>query len=377
MFSDGLVAEITNCTFCSNRASNGGAIQIKAVSHNNKNLLVVQNCTFSKNSASSSGGALYLEGSSINISTSKLSGNMGSSGSALYFSGTLKALTMTHCNVSENHEVTDILDSYLVQVIVVLGSSRVVASDVKFYNNKGAVLILDDTNVEIYNCLFNNNTAHQSYILVAGGASSLLLITDTSFIRNKATFSTLMLGNYITLIQKCRFEANGMNNTSPAITIDQDMIDLRLSGITFTEPTFQSGSPFNTVVKKFPDGSNSVVQVSLFYWNVSFIQFGSNETLHFDTMFVPNVSIAKLLAIDSTNCTEKYSPFASGKCLFQKFYDQKHQVKWQLLGRQIGYCCSNQFSGVITCYLCSGPFALPEWLLLLLFFQGRCQHCQL
>ncbi len=236
VYSEGSAGSINNCTFYSNRASNGGAIKIKSASHN-EDLVHVQNCIFGKNSASSSGGALSLEGLSTSISTSKLSDNMGSLGSALYFAGASKALTMTNCNISGNNEQRDKLESSLVQVILVFGSSRVIASDVKFYNNTGTVLYLADTKVEINNCLFNN-LVYLSSILEIQGASSLLLIRNTSFTKNKSTVSTLMLANHRTIIQKCRFEANGMNNTSTIAISGENNVELRLSGSTFIEPTF-------------------------------------------------------------------------------------------------------------------------------------------
>ncbi len=308
LFSDFLVGHINSCIFDNNQGSKGGAIQIKSLSgKENENLLVVQNCTFARNSASSFGGGLSLEGLSTNLSRSNLSGNMASSGSAIYFSGSLHRLDLILCNIAENSGHALLRESVMSETILVYDSDAVTASHVNFHGNVGAVLVLGDARAEVYDCSFHNNFC--PYLVGTEGFSSLLLIRNTSFVNNSGEGSVLSLWNLRTLIQNCRFVVNNFTKTTIAMFGDSKT-ELRLYRSTFIAPKFMLHHQQIIVYLKYV-AKNPLTSVTLYYWNTT-VQCGCSETLQKDTKSQPKANISIFATHDYVYWTQKSSPFASG-----------------------------------------------------------------
>ncbi len=205
-----------SCMFENNTAGSGGAIFLTDKARE-KHIIVMENCTLKGNAATYYGGALFSNGTSLNVSHSDVTGNGAPVGTAIYFEGMMSELFLTSSCVCSNTFVVTFDDTLSGSAIYSELALHVMIIDVKFKSNQdGGALRLGNTRAEVHNSLFHNN------IGIGGGAISTkvnlaeLILTNTSFVENRASYgATMLLGNGNVLIQSCSFQ-NNMASTIPA-----------------------------------------------------------------------------------------------------------------------------------------------------------------
>ncbi len=270
---------------------------------------VIKNCKFRGNTATESAGVLFCNGTSLNIMNSFMSENTGPVGSAIYFDGKLSFLHITHSKFHNNTCRAPFQNpsSAKASAIYVVPAKYVHLHDVVFQGNcVSGGIILGDTRAEINQCLFQGNTA------VIGGALStirysvILVITNTSFLENKASTGAVMcLRNRLTIIQSCNFQ-NNMASTYPQLIT----VNINFDGkTTMTLRSYNNTFLEQQTLLSLNDHLNAA---TLYLWK-SYFQLNPTENVLIDEDFVHNASKPKIVDISpGTNLISVFSQFASG-----------------------------------------------------------------
>ena len=194
--------QLLSCTFLSNSASLGGAVQAAATYHT----LDFQDCTFSRNSAANSGlssvangGALWLK-SPVQIVDCRFNNNLASatltsSGGAIYH------------RASSSYHTLSILDSVFESNSAFMGGALNIdgyaasqtISKTSFESNTGTdpmytgtemsaggAALASNSNADFLECKFVSNNASRAGAILVSGASASVAVTLCNFDANQA-----------------------------------------------------------------------------------------------------------------------------------------------------------------------------------------------
>lgn len=299
---------IERCMFYSNSASNGGAVYIYS---GREHFAFVNNCTFHNNSATGSGGTFFIKEASLNISNSVLLGNIAERGSALFCFGPLHFIVVMKSQFVRNRVYISIEKQRTRGTVVDIDNSADFIMKKSFFKeNVGTSLSLRHTRGQIFNSFFTDSVAGGA--IKTRGFSSLLLITNSCFIRSGDYWSDVLdLSNTNIVIQSCTFVAHNAPRISNTICVDrQKSVNLRLSGIFFTEPSllFLDDDLNNIICWTAQESMPAIV----YFWNNA-IKYGTNKPLHLNRKTFVNISTPKYIP-GVNRWTMLSSQFASGMC---------------------------------------------------------------
>lgn len=119
-------------TFELNTAKNGGAIAI-----NSNSVATVVGSNFKTNEATGNGGAIWLGGKSLDITSSEISGNTAKLGGGIYVTGASTALVGNELTVASNEATENSADGYG-GGIHIAGGATVTITDLTLNANKSA-----------------------------------------------------------------------------------------------------------------------------------------------------------------------------------------------------------------------------------------------
>ncbi len=296
-----------SCDFYNNSAIAGGAVSTTSYSTAKYNL---ENCTFRGNRVFRE-GALYINGTSVNVSSSEFQDNVGPVGSAIYFSGKMSVLTMMLTKLQRNN-----FDRYFLQPnhagsLFVEQATNVVLVLVSFIENKGGGgMILNAASGVVHNCSFLRNNGVLGGAIATLSYTSQLVVADTIFVENKApTGSAMWLHNSNTMIQSCFF-ANNTASVYPTLirASTKDTMDLRFYNNTFCAPASAGYSSFRTIIAL----KTQLQPATVYLWK-TFYQFRNKAIQQIDSEFLHNKSMPKIFYVpEGISFNKELSQFASG-----------------------------------------------------------------
>lgn len=307
--------KLKSTAFVDNRASYGGAVYTTI----GKQLkYVVHNCTFIENVATKRAGALFLNGTSVNISHSELTENKCPLGGAIFFIGKMSIFHLVDSKVSKNNNANKSqMTGQVGSAVCFFSAKTAFITRVQFYENgAGGGIYFSSTRGEVHNCEFQNNAGYLAGDIAAMEDNSLLLITSSSFVESDAPDgAALYFFNKHVLIQSCYFGVSpGLRKATPVILGAENIIELRSYSNFFTEQNSNLAPqaliiPFS--VAKQPD-------TTMFFWktrigNHKFPVDLQNQFLHDKSNLLGENTLPLITAPDGTNITQVFSQYASGK----------------------------------------------------------------
>ena len=231
--------EITNTKLSGNTAKNGGAIYTTRK-------VTIDGCEITSNSATEKGGAVYVNGSSANVTVTgdtALSNNTANYGGAIYNDlglVNLNGATFISNSAAKNGGA----------VVVAGGTLNATGNNIfasnKADNNSGAVYAtyyIDDNDVRTYSTvsftggIFSENTSETGGAMVVSSGCSVSL-DGTSFTKNSAsTAGAIYAGADSELtLSNTNFESNSTNGNGGAIYVSNAELTLN-GGNTFSKNT--------------------------------------------------------------------------------------------------------------------------------------------
>ncbi len=300
--NDLLHCELNHCHFSHNTASGGGAVYIT-----NGNMTIrIKNSTFTSNQGPEIGGALCFNGTSVNISHSEFSHNNSTIGGAISFIGLGQFCTLhiTHSKILGNNNATNFRDTLPASAIYIESAKEVFMSNVMFHNNSaGGALRLLSHRCEIHNCSFWGNTGTFAGAISSHEDTYVVLITNCSFVENKAPQGDLLFGDHKVILQSCYFGKPYISEHRIWI-YGKRKAELRSYNNVFIE----SNSFAAPIVFLAPTPLPSTNYIWKTYYKLK-----NNELLPVDQQNMHNQSIPTLiLEVGMPNTTQVFSQYASG-----------------------------------------------------------------
>ncbi len=231
---------------------------------------------------------------------------------------------MVHSKVIENNIGTKLETASYASAILVISLGRVFVSNVLFfYNSAGGALNFACSNGEICNCVFQGNSGDAGGAIVTDIHTSLVVITNTTFLENKGGSSAdLYFHNRHILIQSCFFRETG--STPPVALANTENMQVRLYNNVFTWPSPQpitKPKPIVTTQKPFTPlvHFQPLVATTIYMWKTSYQEFRKYELLPVDQSGFYNQTKAKTSFTTNSipNVTQVFSQYASSKFTFQ------------------------------------------------------------
>ncbi len=289
--------EVSDCLFTHNRALFGGALFTASTNVT----LMMKNCTFKENEA-----ALWFNGISVNISDSVFSGNKGTQGSAIYFEGKFCAFYLMHSKLFSNNHATELEKAEFQSAVIVNMAELVFMFGVQFYNNSasGGISLLAEK-CEIHNCAFQGNTGDEGAAMTTYPRTSVVLITNSSFVENKATNGDLCFYNNQVIIQNSHFGKPTTISSHPVTFLTRKRVEFRSYNNVFIKP--------NNFAPQMGIYGPTAKVATVYIWKTFCSQLGKTKLLPVDQDSVHNQTMPISLFEEASNITHVFSPYASGE----------------------------------------------------------------
>ena len=340
--ASGADAKIDDCDFVTNSAINGGALYVESSAVSGSDLV------FDRNTATTHGSAIYLNGSTYNVSSTTLTGNNGGSTAVYVYNSTANldsllatgntgasgaVMNINHgstVNINKNSEGTVTIGTLDSEQKATLGNS--VTGDAGAFNvdgatlsikganigynstsyNGGAIYALNSSSVTIVNSNFVGNSANH------GGAiridASTVSITGSSFSNNSAVASggaVSIKGAADVTFDSCSFTGNTSSSTGGAITADNSSASSIVLDVTFV-----GNNQFN---------SNNAPYGALYFAKANVT--GATLTLNNNNNSTPATSGGALYIINSTVDLDSVSVNGSKAASTGAFYINNSTVE--------------------------------------------------
>jgi CSLREA domain-containing protein len=239
IFDAGGLLTVTNSTFSKNSAGDGGAILVETAFPADVTNCTISNSSFSANMASAGGGgALFIEGGTVQTTGSTFSGNNAANGGAIYDGAPSPyALNVANCRFSSNTADTEggAIDDQQANLTI---TGSLISTNRVSNGSGGGLLLGGGGTVTVLNSNILSNTAGAGGGGIYNSLSGALSVSNSTVAFNSAAENgggILNVGNIVS-IEDCSVSKNNAGGSGGAIenagliTVDQSLLNANTAG---------------------------------------------------------------------------------------------------------------------------------------------------